>query len=302
MVDEFFNGLAFCSGHGDGDYMTEISVNASGKFRRAPEADLQDNSAAMAENKNLDPARRRLLDLAEKAGESLNALSLKLGKNRSYLENFVRKGSPRELAFEDRADLARLLNCAPEQLVVEKRNRPFPKQSVAGIVEPKLPSRDRGHRADLYEPLTEPVFLIGRVQAGAWVESHRLPEEQWTRMDLPADPLFPGVPRYALRNVGESMNRECANGGIWVFVELQDLTGIGPKPGDYVIVERKRHDGLYEATCKRLEIRGGKPWLCPDSTDPTFQPFPITGDDEIDEIVVRGLVVQVINAPGRRPK
>jgi SOS-response transcriptional repressor LexA len=142
--------------------------------------------------------------------------------------------------------------------------------------------------------------VIGEVQAGAWREAIHFEESERRKMDLPPDPDYPGIKRYALRNVGESMNRECADGGYWVFVRLEDLTGIGPQPGQFVIVQRSRYGGQeFEATCKRLEIRDGKPWLCPYSYDPSFEPIPFTGLKS-DEIQVIGIVTDVINKPGRR--
>ncbi len=54
-----------------------------------------------------DPVRLRLLELADARGVSLAALSRMLGKNPSYLQQFVRKGSPRKLEETDRATLAR---------------------------------------------------------------------------------------------------------------------------------------------------------------------------------------------------
>jgi hypothetical protein len=53
-----------------------------------------------------DP-RAKLLELAEGRGVSLSALSRMIGKNNSYLQQFVRKGSPRKLEELDRGKLAR---------------------------------------------------------------------------------------------------------------------------------------------------------------------------------------------------
>ena len=58
-----------------------------------------------------DP-RTRLLDLSVEHGTSLAALSALLGRNSSYLQQFVRKGSPRKLEERDRRTLAEL-HCAP---------------------------------------------------------------------------------------------------------------------------------------------------------------------------------------------
>jgi len=52
-------------------------------------------------------ARNNLLNLAEGRGVSLAALSALIDRNSSYLQQFVRKGSPRKLEEGDRRKLAR---------------------------------------------------------------------------------------------------------------------------------------------------------------------------------------------------
>lgn len=62
-----------------------------------------------------DP-RRKLLELAEAQGVSLSALSRMIGKNASYLQQFVRKGSPRRLEELDRRRLARFFGVDEREL------------------------------------------------------------------------------------------------------------------------------------------------------------------------------------------
>jgi transcriptional regulator with XRE-family HTH domain len=62
-------------------------------------------------------ARARLLDLAQERGVSLSALSEMLGRNPSYLQQFIRKGSPRKLEEGDRRMLARFFGVAEGELV-----------------------------------------------------------------------------------------------------------------------------------------------------------------------------------------
>ncbi len=50
--------------------------------------------------------RQRLLQLAERGKVSLASLSAMIGRNPSYLQQFVRKGSPRKLEEQDRRKLA----------------------------------------------------------------------------------------------------------------------------------------------------------------------------------------------------
>ena len=51
-------------------------------------------------------ARTRLLELARERRSSLAGLSALIGRNSSYLQQFIRKGSPRKLEEQDRKVLA----------------------------------------------------------------------------------------------------------------------------------------------------------------------------------------------------
>jgi hypothetical protein len=65
---------------------------------------------------SLAGARARLLALSQERGASLAALSELLGRNPSYLQQFIRKGSPRKLEEQDRATLARFFGVGEEEL------------------------------------------------------------------------------------------------------------------------------------------------------------------------------------------
>lgn len=62
-----------------------------------------------------DP-RARLMALVAEQGVSLSGLSALLGRNASYLQQFVRKGSPRKLEENDRRTLARFFGVDEAQL------------------------------------------------------------------------------------------------------------------------------------------------------------------------------------------
>lgn len=70
----------------------------------------------------IDPHRSRLLELAEAHQVSLSRLSQMLGKNPSYLQQFVRKGSPRKLEEGDRGMLARFFGVEEHELGKTKDN------------------------------------------------------------------------------------------------------------------------------------------------------------------------------------
>ena len=64
--------------------------------------------------------RRRLLEMAQSQGLSLAGLSEMIGRNSSYLQQFIRKGSPRKLEERDRRKLAHFFGIAEAELGAEE--------------------------------------------------------------------------------------------------------------------------------------------------------------------------------------
>lgn len=87
---------------------------------------------------NLAGPRARLLELSQERGVSLAALSELLGRNPSYLQQFIRKGSPRKLEEQDRATLARFLGVGEQEL-----------REAKDISYVKPPKRDSGAWVDV---------------------------------------------------------------------------------------------------------------------------------------------------------
>ncbi len=66
--------------------------------------------------RGLDHVRQRLLNLSHERGVSLAGLSELIGRNPSYLQQFIRKGSPRRLAEDDRRKLAQFFAVSESEL------------------------------------------------------------------------------------------------------------------------------------------------------------------------------------------
>lgn len=64
----------------------------------------------------MSDARNRLLELAEKGQVSLAALSEMIGRNPTYLQQYIRKGSPRKLDEDDRRTLASFFGVRESEL------------------------------------------------------------------------------------------------------------------------------------------------------------------------------------------
>jgi phage repressor protein C with HTH and peptisase S24 domain len=65
---------------------------------------------------NLMDPRERLAELAREARTSLSALSRMIGRNSSYLQQYIMKGSPRKLEEDDRRRLAEFFGVTEAEL------------------------------------------------------------------------------------------------------------------------------------------------------------------------------------------
>lgn len=101
-----------------------------------------DNSSGTATD-----ARARLLELTRASGSSLAGLSALIGRNSSYLQQFIRKGSPRKLEEQDRRALAEFFGIDESELggsqdksyvsAAEREDfRPIPRLSLAASAGP----------------------------------------------------------------------------------------------------------------------------------------------------------------------
>lgn len=97
----------------------------------------------------LDKSRLRLLELAQTNGASLAGLSELIGRNASYLQQFIRKGSPRKLEEQDRRKLARFFGVDEGELVSteEKSYDSFPIRPLAEPEWVAVPRLDIGASA-----------------------------------------------------------------------------------------------------------------------------------------------------------
>ena len=64
----------------------------------------------------MDDVRLTLDRVIRERGEDYAALSRLIGRNPAYIQQFIRRGSPRRLAEADRRTLARYLAWTEEQL------------------------------------------------------------------------------------------------------------------------------------------------------------------------------------------
>lgn len=88
-------------------------------------------------------ARENLLRLCQEKGSSLAGLSEMIGRNTTYLQQFIKKGSPRKLVEEDRRILAEFFGVSESELGGPEENSYDPSRPLplgGGWVDvPRLP-------------------------------------------------------------------------------------------------------------------------------------------------------------------
>lgn len=205
-----------------------------------------------------DP-RARLLQLAGEHGASLSRLSELIGRNGTYLQQFIRKGSPRKLEEGDRRTLARFFGVDESELGGAGENSFFPGSSQRGewVDVPRLAlgaSAGPGALADAERAV------------GAFRFSAR-----WLR-ELGLDPRMLS----AIRVEGDSMERTLHDGD----EILVDRTVRPLRDGVHVV---RTGDALL---VKRLDLaRAGRIALVSDN--PAYRTIELTPD----EVQVIGRVV-----------
>jgi len=112
----------------------------------------------------------------------------------------------------------------------------------------------------------------GEVAAGLWHEIDGVVDANpFDPIPMAFDPRYPKEAQYGLIVKGTSINKVAGPGDVLLCLDIA-MTSIDPKPGDLVIVERRRHQGSErEVTAKRLRREGKLILLLPDSTDPQWQ-------------------------------
>lgn len=212
-----------------------------------------------------DVARTTLQRLCSERGESLAGLSRLLGRNEAYIQQYLRKGSPRRLPETERRTLSRYFSIPDAML-----GGPAAEPEVAGST------------------LIAVTRAAVRASAGAGTvaeDERARPQFAFEAAWLRALTATPGNRLTMIRVDGDSM-APTLDAGDDILVDHDDPAG-GLRDGIYVL----RVDGALHV--KRLAIHpfGGR--VTVQSDNPTYPDWP---DRAIDELTCIGRVIWV----GRR--
>ena len=135
----------------------------------------------------MTPDRAKLVELAEAGRTSLAALSALLGRNPSYLQQFVRKGSPRKLEEADRRKLAEFFGVSEVELGADP-GHVRPRASDDFIAVPRLPlDASAGPGAFSAEEISFDTFRFSR----RWLREKGLEGADLTAIRVEGDSMEP---------------------------------------------------------------------------------------------------------------
>ncbi|OYU35636.1 MAG: transcriptional regulator [Novosphingobium sp. PASSN1] len=142
----------------------------------------------------MDPARQRLVALAAERGVSLSALSGLLGRNAAYLQQFVRKGSPRKLEENDRRTLAEFFGVdegelgAPTRETVQVVGAGAPPKAADWADIPRLPL---GASAGPGTVALDPAPIDRLRFSGRWLRQQGLEPGMLSVIEVEGDSMEP---------------------------------------------------------------------------------------------------------------
>lgn len=184
----------------------------------------------------MDPPRKFLVDvLSQRADLDLKNLSLAIGRNPAYLQQYLMRGSPRELPEMARQALAPLLGCAADDL----------RSSAVSVGDPRLVTQVRAEeRGDL------PVYASVEGGAGAIVITNE--PIDYVRRPAPLSSVRNG---YACYVIGDSMSPAYEQGDLLLIHPARPV-----RPGDDCVFVRDQSDGSQQALVKRLLRIAAEKW------------------------------------------
>lgn len=142
-----------------------------------------------------DLARARLVALAAQRGVSLAALSALIGRNGTYLQQFVRKGSPRKLEETDRRILAEFLGVDEAELGAPGRETVLSVGSAAPLRGPldwaDIPRLPLGASAGPGSLATDAPPVDRLRFSGRWLRQQGLEPAMLTVIEVEGDSMEP---------------------------------------------------------------------------------------------------------------
>lgn len=208
----------------------------------------------------MDLVRKLILERLHELGLGMAEVSSRLGRNETYLQQFLKRGSPRELHERDRIRLAEILSVSEDQLrgpssILPKREyikvvQGTRESLVAGssrrtnLSQNQQPSPDFMPGAQLVGEKDLPVFGTAQGGSGALIVTNE--PVDWV---VRPDPLLRVKDGYGMIITGDSMDPALKSGSIALI-----NPHLPARVGDFCLFRNHDDDGTTHAVIK--EYRG----------------------------------------------
>lgn len=210
--------------------------------------------------------RKLILEKLQELGLNMAEVSDQLGRNETYLQQFLKRGSPRELHERDRIRLAEILKISEDQLrgpssILPKREyvkvMPQARESlIAGssyrstVPENQQPPVDVIPGAQLVGDRDLPVFGTAQGGSGALIVTNE--PVDWV---VRPDPLLRVKDGYGMIITGDSMDPAIKSGSIALI-----NPHLPPRPGDLCLFRSLADDGTAHAAIKEYRGESDSVW------------------------------------------
>jgi phage repressor protein C with HTH and peptisase S24 domain len=211
----------------------------------------------------MDPVRQLILEKASERGTNLAQLSLKMGKNHSYLQQFIKRESPKVLKEDDRDALAPLLGVSASELksgrIVTKNNATNGGTMLDSrhkeIEPPSQGGKEQQHAvlvpgAGLLGAADLPVYGTAQGGKGALVVTSE--PVDWAMRPAPLLRVKDG---YGVIVTGDSMAPEHREGSTALV-----NPHLPPRSGDTCVFRKHADDGTVLAVIKELRRATETTW------------------------------------------
>ncbi len=189
---------------------------------------------------HMDAPRKLLVDtLTRRPDLDLKNLSLAVGRNHAYLQQYLMRGSPRELPESVRHGLAPLLGVSPDDLRATARTAAAAAGGASRVAAPRI---DHGDEL--------PVYASAEGGGGAIIITNE-PVDYVRR----PEPLLSVRDSYACYVIGDSMSPAYEQGDLLLI-----HPGRPVRPGDDCVFVRDPADGSQHALVKRLLRISSEKW------------------------------------------
>ncbi len=198
----------------------------------------------------MDAVRKLILDRSVDLEKPLSELSLAIGKNHAYLQQFIKRGIPRRLDEETRPKLALLLDVAEAELKGPAKS-PEINHTAAKVASPTLkPLPDTLPGSQLIGDRDLPVYAAAQGGPGVIIVSNEPVE--WVSRPQPLARVKEGYGVYVLDG---SMSPEFEPGDIALVHPHKT-----PTAGVTCIFKAHTADGTIKAVIKRLRRVTADTW------------------------------------------